>query len=80
MQGWRTKQRDRTIVLENNKQYTPGDVSAILNCSHATALNRMAKMSGVQDIGVHRSRFQRTRRMLRISGRNLRAWLDGKKL
>jgi hypothetical protein len=40
----------------------------------------MAKMSGVHDIGVHRSRFQRTRRMLRISGRNLRAWLDGKKL
>ncbi len=58
--------------------YTPGEVSALLNVSYDTAVRRMQKMKGCVDMGTQTKRYQRGKKLLRISDKNLVAFLRGK--
>ncbi len=53
-------------------------VVEILNVSYDAASRLMQKMKGVVDLGTPTRRYKRGKRKLRISGKNLLAFLRGK--
>jgi hypothetical protein len=66
------------VELKPDKLYTPSEVSALLNVSYDTAVRRMQKMTGYVDMGTQAKRYKRGRKMLRISGKHLVAYLRTK--
>jgi hypothetical protein len=76
--GYKQRMRKRTIKIEPEQNYAPSDVAAILNVSYDAALRYMQKMKGVVDLGTPTRRYKRGKRKLRISGKNLIAFLRGK--
>ena len=67
-----------SLPIDPPRKYKPHEVAAILNCSYRTALRRMARMKAVVDLGAPGKRFQRRKRMLRISGKSLLDYLRNK--
>jgi hypothetical protein len=76
--GYKQLVRDQTIKIEPEHNYSPGEVAAALNLSYDSALRRMQKMKGVVDFGTPTRRYKRGKKKLRISGRNLLAYLRSK--
>ncbi len=76
--GYKQRMRKRTIKIEPEKNYAPSEVAAILNVSYDAALRLMQKMKGVIDLGTPTRRYKRGKKKLRISGKNLVAFLRGK--
>ena len=78
--GYKQRARKQTVELNPSTFYTPGEVAAILNVSYDTAVRRMQKMKGCVDMGTQTKRYKRGKKMLRVSGKNLLAFLNGKTL
>jgi hypothetical protein len=76
--GYKQRLRKRTIDIEPEQNYAPSEVAAILNVSYDAALRFMQKMKGVIDLGTPTRRYKRCRKKLRISGKNLLAFLRSK--
>jgi hypothetical protein len=76
--GYKQRMRKRTIKIEPEQNYAPSEVAAFLNISYDAALRLMQKMKGVVDLGTPTRRYKRGKRKLRISGKNLLAFLRGK--
>lgn len=73
--GYKQLVRSQTVKIEPEQNYCPGQVAAALNLSYDSALRRMQKMKGVADFGTPTRRYKRRKRKLRISGRNLLAYI-----
>src|SRR5208282_130588 len=76
--GYKQRMRKRTIKIEPEQNYAPSEIAAILNVSYDAALRLMQKMKGVVDLGTPTRRYKRGKKKLRISGKNLSAFLRGK--
>jgi Fic family protein len=74
------KQRARKQIVELNpdKLYTPSEVAALLNVSYDTAVRRMLTMKGCVDMGTQTKRYKRGKRLLRINGKHLVAYIRSK--
>jgi hypothetical protein len=70
--------RTRTIKTEPERNYAPSELAAILNVSYDAALRLMQKMKGVVDLGTPTRRYKRGKKKLRVSGKNLSAFLRSK--
>jgi hypothetical protein len=80
-QEWKQAARaQRPVAIDPHKLYTPAEVSSLLNIGYGTAVRRMEKMHGCINIGPVERRYKRGKRMLRVSGKSLRIYLDGKQL
>jgi hypothetical protein len=76
--GYKQRMRKRTIKIEAEQSYAPSEVAAILNVSYVAASRLMQKMKGVVDLGTPTRRYKRRKKKLRISGKNLLAFLRSK--
>ena len=65
-------------TIKADRLYAPSEVAAILNVSYDAALRLMQKMKGVVDLGTPTRRYKRGKKKLRISGKNLLAFLSAK--
>lgn len=73
--GYKQRMRKRTIKIEPEQNYAPSEVAAIVNVSYDAASRLMQKMKGVVDLGTPTRRYKRGKKKLRISGKNLLAFL-----
>jgi hypothetical protein len=78
--GYKQQVRKQTVEIEQEKYYSPGQVAAALNVSYDAALRKMLKMKGVVDLGTPTRRYKQGKKKLRISGKNLLAFLRSKTL
>jgi len=76
--GYKQLVRNQRVKIEPEQNYSPGEVAAALNLSYDSALRRMQKMKGVVDFGTPTRRYKRGKKKLRISGKNLLAFLRTK--
>jgi hypothetical protein len=76
--GYKQLVRNQRVKIEPEHNYSPAEVAAALNLSYDSALRRMQKMKGVVDLGTPTRRYKRGKKKLRISGRNLLAYLRTK--
>ena len=76
--GYKQQVRNQRVKIDPEQNYDPGQVAAALNLSYDTALRRMQKMKGVVDYGTPTRRYKRGKRKLRISGKNLLAFVRTK--
>ena len=76
--GYKQRMRKRTIKIEPEQSYAPSEVAAILNLSYDAASRLMQKMKGVVDLRTPARRYKRGKKKLRISGKNLLAFLRRK--
>jgi hypothetical protein len=76
--GYKQRMRKRTLKVEPEQNYAPSEVAAILNESYDAALRHMQKMKGVVDLGTPARRYKRGKKKLRISGKNLSAFMRSK--
>jgi hypothetical protein len=76
--GYKQLVRSQRVKIEPEQTYSPGEVAAALNLSYDSALRRMQKMKGVVDLGTPTRRYKRGKKKLRISGKNLLAFLRSK--
>ncbi|MGA8632252.1 MAG: hypothetical protein WB573_18035, partial [Terracidiphilus sp.] len=76
--GYKQRMRKRTFKIEPEQNYAPSEVAAILNVSYDAALRLMQKMKGVVDLGTPTRQYRRGKKKLRISGKNLLAFLRSK--
>jgi len=76
--GYKQRMRKRTIKIEPDRLYAPSEVAAIINVSYDAALRYMQKMKGVVDLGTPTRRYKRGKKKLRVSGKNLLAFLRSK--
>jgi hypothetical protein len=70
--------RKRAVEIKPERNYAPSEVAAILNESYDAALRHMQKMKGVVDLGSPTRRYKRGKRKLRISAKNLSAFIRSK--
>jgi hypothetical protein len=76
--GFKQLARKQTVTIEPEQNYSPSEVAAALNLSYDAALRLMPKMKGVVDFGTPTRRYKRGKKKLRISGKNLLAFLRSK--
>jgi hypothetical protein len=76
--NFKQRARKQTVELKPDKLYTPSEVAALLNVSYDTAVRRMQSMKGCVDMGTQTKRYKRGKKLLRISGKNLVAFLRAK--
>jgi len=76
--GYKQLVRNQTVNIEPEQNYSPGQVAAALNLSYDSALRHMLKMKGVVNLGTPTRRYKRGKKKLRISGKNLLAFLRSK--
>ena len=76
--GYKQRMRKRTMKTEPEQNYAPSEVAAILNVSYDAALRLMQKMKGVVDLGTPTRRYKRGKKKLRVSGKNLSAFIRSK--
>jgi len=76
--GYKQLARKQSVKIEPEQNYSPGEVAAALNLSYDAALRLMLKMKGVIDFGTPTRRYKRGKRKMRISGKNLLAFLRSK--
>ena len=73
---WKARVREREIVIDSRKMYSPADVAAYLDVSYDTAIRRMWKMPGVVNLGTKEKLHRRGKAILRIPGKNLLEFLS----
>ncbi|MGD0974844.1 MAG: hypothetical protein ABR866_12185 [Candidatus Korobacteraceae bacterium] len=73
--SFKQRARKQTVELKPDIRYTPSEVAALLNVSYDTAVRRMQSMKGIVDMGTQTKRYKRGKKMLRISGKHLLAYL-----
>ena len=73
---WKARVREREIVIDSRKMYSPADVAAYLEVSYDTAIRRMWKMPGVINLGTKEKLHRRGKAILRIPGKNLLEFLS----
>jgi hypothetical protein len=66
--GYKQRMRKRTIKIDQEQNYAPSEVAAILNVSYDAALRLMQKMKGVVNLGTPTRRYKQGKKKLRISG------------
>jgi len=76
--SFKQRARKQTVELKPDKLYTPSEVAALLNVSYDTAVRRMQSMKGCVDMGTQTKRYKRGKKLLRISGKHLVAYLRSK--
>ena len=76
--SFKQRARKQTVELKPDKLYTPSQVAALLNVSYDTAVRRMQGMKGCVDMGTQTKRYKRGKKLLRISGKHLIAFLRAK--
>jgi hypothetical protein len=76
--GYKQLARKQTVKIEPERNYSPREVAAILNISYDAALRAMLKMKGVVDLGTPTRRYNRGKKKLRISSKNLLTFLRSK--
>lgn len=76
--GYKQRLRKQSIKIEPERNYSPGEVAAILNVSYDAASRLMLKMAGVVDLGTPTRRYKRGKRKLRITGTNLIKYVKSK--
>jgi hypothetical protein len=76
--SFKQRARKQAVELKLDKLYTPSEVAAILNVSYDTAVRRMQSMKGCVDMGTQTKRYKRGKKMLRISGKHLVAYIRSK--
>jgi hypothetical protein len=76
--GYKQQARKQTVKIEPDQNYSPSQVAAVLNVSYDAASRYMQKMKGVVDLGTPTRRYKRGKKKLRISGKNLLAFLRSK--
>jgi hypothetical protein len=76
--SFKQRARKQTVELKPDKLYTPSEVAALLNVSYDTAVRRMQRMKGCVDMGTQTKRYKRGKKLLRISGKHLVAYLRSK--
>jgi|SRR5580658_8676559 hypothetical protein len=77
--GFKQRARKQAVQFKaDDTMYEPKQVAAIINVSYDAALRYMQKMRGVVDLGTPTRRYKRGKRKLRISGKNLLAFLRSK--
>ena len=76
--SFKQRARKQKVELKPDKLYAPGEVAALLNVSYDTAVRRMQSMKGCVDMGTQTKRYKRGKKLLRISGKNLVAFLRAK--
>ncbi len=76
--SFKQRARKRTVELKPDNLYSPSEVAALLNVSYDTAVRRMQNMKGCVDMGTQTKRYKRGKKMLRISGKYLVAYLRSK--
>ena len=76
--GYKQPVRKQTVKIEPEQNYAASEVAAVLNLSYDAALRLMGKMKGVVDFGMPTRRYKRGKKKLRISGKNLLAFLRSK--
>ena len=76
--SFKQRVRKQTVELKPDKLYTPSEIAALLNVSYDTAVHRMQRMKGCVDMGTPTKRYKRGKKLLRISGKHLVAYLRGK--
>ena len=76
--NFKQRARKQTVELKPDNRYTPSEVAALLNVSYDTAVRRMQSMKGIVDMGTQTKRYKRGKKMLRISGKHLLAYLRSK--
>lgn len=76
--GYKQRMRNQTIKIEPEQNYGPSEVAAFLNVSYDAASRLMLKMKGVVDFGTPTRRYKRGKKKLRVSGKNLFAFLRSK--
>ena len=65
--GYKQRLRKRTIKIEPEQNYAPGEVAAFLNVSYDAALRLMdKKIKGVVDFGTPTRRYKRGKKKLRV--------------
>jgi len=70
--------RNQKVRIGPEHNYSAGEVAAALNPSYDAALRPKPKMKGVFDLGTPTRRYERSKRKLRISGKNLLAFQRSK--
>ena len=77
--GYKQRARKQAVQFKaDDTMYEPKQVAAILNVSYDAAIGLMQKMKGVVDFGTPTRRYKRGKKKLRISGKNLLAFLRSK--
>jgi hypothetical protein len=76
--GFKHRARKQTVELKPDKLYSPSEVAALLNVSYDTASRRMQTMKGCVDMGTQTKRYKRGKKLLRVSGKHLIAFLRAK--
>jgi len=76
--SFKQRARKQSVELKPDKLYTPSEVAALLNVSYDTAVRRMQSMKGCVDMGTQTKRYKRGKKLLRISGKHLVAYLRSK--
>jgi hypothetical protein len=77
--GYKQRARKQAVQFKaDDTMYEPKQVAAILNVSYDAGIRLMQKMKGVVDFGTPTRRYKRGKKKLRISGKNLLAFLRGK--
>ena len=76
--SFKQRARKQSVELKPDKLYTPSEVAALLNVSYDAAVRRMQSMKGCVDMGTQTKRYKRGKKLLRISGKHLVAYLRSK--
>lgn len=76
--GYKKLARNQTVKIEPDQNYSPSQVAAVLNVSYDAASRLMLKMKGVVDLGTPTRRYNRGKKKLRISGKNLLKFINSK--
>jgi hypothetical protein len=76
--GYKQRARKQTVKIEADQNYSPSQVAAVLNVSYDAASRLMLKMKGHFDLGTPTRRYNRGKKKLRISGKNLLKFIHSK--
>jgi hypothetical protein len=73
--GDKQRMRKRTLKIVPEQNYAPSEVAAILDVGYDAAPRLTQKMKSMVDLGTPTRRYKRGKKKLRISGKNLLAFL-----
>jgi len=77
--GYKQRARKQAVQFKaDDTMYEPKQVAAILNVSYDAAIRLMQNMKGRIDLGTPTRRYKRGKKKLRISGKNLLAFIRSK--
>ncbi len=75
LKRWKANARELEVELKPNRYYSVKEVSALLNISYDLALTIVEKMPNVLDLGHPETLHKRGKRILRVKGTELIAFV-----